>query len=55
LGDFDDDGMVGATDLLIFLQQYACQSGCVADMDGDGAVTTADLLLFLVVFGTVCS
>lgn len=54
LGDFDGDGLVSTSDLLIFLANFGCLENCVTDLDGDGAVTTSDLLVFLSVFGTNC-
>lgn len=53
-GDFDDDGQVGTSDLLLFLAQYGCQGNCFADLTGDGVVGVNDLLSFLALFGTFC-
>ncbi|MBL7941947.1 MAG: PKD domain-containing protein, partial [Flavobacteriales bacterium] len=55
LGDFNNDGVVNTTDLLVFLGEYGCTSGCgAADLNNDGVVNTSDLLLFLGAFGTSC-
>jgi hypothetical protein len=55
IGDFNDDGFVGITDLLILLGAYGCNSGCgEPDLSGDDIVGTADLLIFLSYYGTVC-
>lgn len=53
-GDLNFDGFVITEDLLIFLGQFGCLSGCFADLNFDGAVNTQDLLFFLGFFGTVC-
>lgn len=53
-GDFDEDGQVGTSDLLIFLSQYGCQENCTTDITGDGVVDVNDLLSFLALFGTIC-
>jgi hypothetical protein len=53
-GDFDEDGSVDSGDLLTFLSDFGCTSGCVADMDNNDEVNSADLLEFLTVFGTTC-
>jgi hypothetical protein len=53
-GDFDGDGVVSTSDLLILLANFGCIQNCTIDLDGDGTTTTADLLLFLSVFGTSC-
>ena len=56
LGDFDMNGMVNVSDLLIFSSSFGCTSTCgVTDMDGNGAVNVTDLLIFTSVFGTVCA
>ncbi len=54
VGDFDNDGQVGTSDLLIFLSQYGCQENCATDLTGDGVVGVNDLLSFLALFGTFC-
>jgi len=55
IGDFNDDGTVGITDLLILLSAYGCSSNCgEPDLSSDGLVGTADLLIFLSVYGTDC-
>ncbi|MCB0760226.1 MAG: DUF4832 domain-containing protein [Flavobacteriales bacterium] len=53
-GDFNGDGFVNVSDLLLFLGDFNCQSACIADMDATGDVTTTDLLLFLGLIGAVC-
>jgi len=53
-GDFNGDGAINATDLLIFLGEYGCQANCGIEMNGDGANNATDLLLFLGVYGTFC-
>ncbi len=51
LGDFDSDGAVNSTDLLLLLGDFGCSSTCMTDLDGDGLSGTSDLLLFLAAFG----
>lgn len=54
-GDYDLDGGVGSSDLLILLSQFGCTSGCTADLNGDDQVNVSDILLFLASFGTICN
>ncbi|WP_306643637.1 reprolysin-like metallopeptidase [Sanyastnella coralliicola] len=53
-GDFNNDGQINVSDLLILLGDYGCSVNCMADMNGDGVVTQADGLSFFAVFGTAC-
>ncbi len=46
LGDLNDDGAVGTTDLLILLATWGCTE-CAADFDCDGIVSVGDLLILL--------
>ena len=53
-GDFDGDGVVGASDLLALLVAWGpCfnKSGCPEDLDDDGTVGASDLLALLVNWG----
>jgi hypothetical protein len=53
--DFDQDFVVGVTDLLQFNASYGCTGNCCPyDLNSDGAVSVADLLSFISAFGTVC-
>ncbi|MBL0315738.1 MAG: hypothetical protein IPP69_08150 [Flavobacteriales bacterium] len=52
-GDFDCDGIVGVTDLVIFNGQMFCTSNCFADLNGDGVVSIPDLISFFGLFGTI--
>ncbi|MDZ4823839.1 MAG: hypothetical protein SH856_10310 [Flavobacteriales bacterium] len=55
LGDFDGNGTVNTSDLLVFMSNFGCTSGCgLFDMDNNGAVNTSDLLIFMSTFGNVC-
>jgi|GEM_PF-799069 len=55
-GDFDHNGVVNVSDLLIFTGAFTCTSACgEPDMDGNGSVNVADLLFFISQFGTSCS
>ena len=50
--DFDDNCVVGSSDLLFLLASYSCaDSGCEADLNGDGTVNVADLLELLAGYG----
>lgn len=53
-GDFNTDGAINITDLLILLSEFSCTSGCSSDMDADGVVAAGDMLEFLTVFDTEC-
>ena len=47
-GDFNGDGIVGASDLLVLLSSIGCTGDCgPADIDGDGIVGIGDLLVLL--------
>ncbi len=55
-GDFDNDGVVGASDLTILYRSFGNPAGHPdfdprADMDGDGAVTSSDWALCLASYG----
>ena len=53
--DLDNDGFIVIGDVLIFLGDFGCTSGCVADINGDGSVNVEDLLEgILSNFGTAC-
>jgi choice-of-anchor B domain-containing protein len=54
LGDFNNDGIISTPDLLLFLGDFGCLSGCSTDLNGDDVVTTQDLLIFLGLFGQFC-
>jgi hypothetical protein len=54
--DFNNDGFVGASDMLIFLGAYGCIGACGApDLNNDGFVNTTDLLVFLGAYGSDCN
>ena len=50
-GDFDSNGNVSTSDLLVMLGNIGCTGDCVGDLDGDNIVTIADILIFLGLFG----
>ena len=53
--DLDGSGDVGMGDLLEFLTEYGCSTGCPAtDFNNDGGTTVTDLLLLLVEYGSGC-
>ncbi len=56
-GDFDDDGVIGLSDLAQLLGYYGETSGMEyenGDLDGDGDVDLSDLAALLGVYGDVC-
>jgi hypothetical protein len=53
--DFDEDLVVGVTDLQQFNAAYGCTGDCCPyDLNNDGAVSVADLLNFITAFGMMC-
>ena len=52
--DLNGGGTVDVGDILIFLTDYGCLSGCTADFDDDDAVNVSDLLIFLTTYGDFC-
>jgi len=58
LGDLDDDGAVGLTDLSLLLANFGTTSGAETsdgDLTGDGDVDLEDLSIMLGRFGAMCS
>lgn len=53
-GDFDQDGLVGSSDLLMLLAAFGCSQDCSLDVDGMPGVVTSDLTTFLTIFGSSC-
>lgn len=54
-GDFNEDGVRTASDVLVVLAAYGCAADCGdADLDMDGFVTASDVLAMLSYFGTYC-
>lgn len=53
-GDFDVDGAIGTSDLLVMLSSIGCTSECIQDFNADLSVTVMDLLIFLTVLGQTC-
>ncbi|MDZ4822320.1 MAG: hypothetical protein SH856_02565 [Flavobacteriales bacterium] len=53
-GDFDLNGNINTSDLLLFLGSFGQIGICSFDITGDYTVNTSDLLLFLGAFGTTC-
>ncbi len=49
--DLDDNGIVGASDLLSLLVSWGPCKGCPADFDDNGNVGASDLLTLLVNWG----
>ncbi|MBL7943524.1 MAG: hypothetical protein JNM00_12185, partial [Flavobacteriales bacterium] len=54
-GDFDTNGVVNTSDLLLLMAAFGCAGACEPyDLDDNGAVNTSDLLLMMAAFGTAC-
>jgi hypothetical protein len=53
-GDFDNNGIVNITDLLIFNTVFSTNN-LNADMNGDGFIGVTDLIMFITLIGTSCS
>ena len=54
-GDLNGDGLRGASDILVMLSAFGCESGCGApDLNGDGLVAASDVLMALATFGVAC-
>jgi agmatine deiminase len=51
VGDLDQSGVVGASDLLEAISEWGTCEGCIADLNGDGTVNTADLLIVISQWG----
>lgn len=54
LGDFDDDGCISISDLLLFLTGFECANICEHDLDNDGLTGVSDLLILLSLIGDCC-
>ena len=53
-GDFNGNGIIEVSDVLVTLGEFGCISLCVADIDGDGIVGVTDILYLLGQFGDPC-
>lgn len=51
LGDFDGDGMVGSSDILLLIGNLGCTTCEDLDVDGDGVIAIGDILTTLGLFG----
>jgi hypothetical protein len=55
LGDLDNDGNIGTSDLLLLLAEMGCIDDCGGpDLNNDQVVNTQDILIMLAVYGTSC-
>lgn len=54
VGDFDLNGVIAVSDLLLFMPEFGCTTGCTKDLTGDENVSTSDILILLGFFGTTC-
>jgi hypothetical protein len=53
--DFDQDLVVGVTDLVMFNTAFGCAGNCCPyDLNSDDTVSVADLLMFIAAFGNYC-
>ena len=53
-GDFNGNGIIEVSDVLVTLSEFGCLSLCLADLDGDGIVGVTDVLFLLGQFGDPC-
>ena len=53
-GDFDGDGVIGSTDILVLISDYGCLSNCTIDFNANGSTDINDLLFLLALFGESC-
>ena len=55
VGDLNNDGRVGLTDLAVLLSSFDCSGGgCAGDVDGDGDTDLSDLAQLLSLFDLPC-
>jgi hypothetical protein len=54
LGDFNCDGFISVSDLLVLIQNFGCLSGCIPDLNDDNIVSVTDIQIFTGLYGTVC-
>lgn len=54
-GDFDNDGVVGSADFVLFLSSYGLSWTGPYDLDNSAHIDVLDLLLLLVRFGQTCN
>ncbi len=54
LADFDNNGLIGVSDLTVLLSNFGCTANCIADLDNNGIVSSVDLQIMLVKIGTDC-
>lgn len=52
--DIDENGVVGANDLLLLNDDWDCGQGCIGDINQDGQTDTLDLLILLEDYGEDC-
>jgi CotH kinase protein/Lamin Tail Domain/Chitobiase/beta-hexosaminidase C-terminal domain/Divergent InlB B-repeat domain len=55
LGDFDNNGYIGVSDMMIFIGEYSCIESCQTDVTFDNQVNIDDLLFLLNIYGSFCS
>jgi hypothetical protein len=47
-GDFDENGSIGISDLMLFISAFACTENCeIFDLNGDELVNVGDLIIFM--------
>ena len=53
-GDFDGDGLITVSDVLVSLGDFGCSGICQGDLDGDNITGVTDILIMLSGFGEPC-
>ena len=53
-GDFNGDGVIGSTDILVLISDYGCLTNCTIDFNANGSTDINDLLFLLALFGESC-
>ena len=52
--DLVEDGIVDASDMLMFLANYGCVGDCIGDFNETGNVSISDVLSILAIYGSYC-
>ncbi len=55
IGDFDENGEVGSSDLTVLLANFGCSINCPIDVNGEPGITASDLTSFISLFGLSCT
>ena len=54
IGDLTGDGVIGSSDILVFISEYGCLTNCSTDFNLNGTTDIDDLLFLLSIFGESC-